>query len=418
MKSIWKVLLVAFIFRLAISLLGEHGDVINYYWWGKDLLIKGIGGFYERNIANAMRPTYPPVTSYVFWLSAYLHEGLWKLIWLVNIGVKWFPSNLVFWFESERGWYFINKIPAILADLAIGYVVYEFVRSKIDERKALLASFLFLFIPPFWYNSSLWGQTDSLYALPLMLSLIKLSENKKVVSAFWLSLAFLVKPTAAYVLPVYLIFWFKNIDLRKFLYSLVVCSLTVFLLYFPFHSRGTIPWVFNFYIHSLSGELDYLVANSFNLWALIFGFNNRPDFSLFVGIQANTVGYLLYLALVIFLIIKNLKIKNDFSRIFILGAIFSYLAFLLLPRMHERYFYPALLLMVIPAVEFKNIMKVFLAASVIHLINLYHFWWVPKISFLVSLFSNPIIEKTVILINFVIFLSLVRIFRRNYVEEN
>ena len=183
-----------------------------------------------------------------------------------------------------------------------------------------------------------------------------------------------------------------------------------FLLYFPFHSHGTIPWVINFYIHSLNGELNYLVANSFNLWALIFGFDNRPDFSLFAGIQASTVGYILYIALVIFLIIKNLRVKNDFSKIFILGAIFSYLAFLLLPRMHERYFYPALLMMVIPAVKFKNIMKVFLAASVIHFINLYHFFWLPRFEPAIRFFSNGVVEKTLILANIIVFIYLGAIF--------
>jgi hypothetical protein len=136
MKKFGGVLLLALVLRLLIALLGEHGDVINYYWWSQDLLERGLQGFYDRGIANAMPPTYPPVTSYIFWLSAHLHRLIWKISWFLNIKIPLFPSNFIFWLEGPKGWYFVNKLPAIIADLGIIWTLYFFVKDLKNKKAA------------------------------------------------------------------------------------------------------------------------------------------------------------------------------------------------------------------------------------------------------------------------------------------
>lgn len=415
-SSLVKIVIVAFVIRIAASFIGEHGDVISYYWWGKDLLGQGLAGFYEREIVNAMPPAYPPVTSYILYLSALLHETIWKISWFLNVKIQIFPSNFIFWLESAKGWYFINKLPAIFADIGIVWVLYKFSES-LKKKTGLVAASLFAFSPPFWYNSSIWGQTDSLYALPLISAFYALHKKKKLLSAFLVVFSILTKPTALFVLPVFALWWLKGAGLKNIFQGVVVSLGQILLLYFPFHPEGLVSWIFNFYYKSLGGELSYIVANAFNFWGLVFGFGEVPEKVSFLGFPAYTVGYFVFLVTIVFLVFYVWQKKYNSKNYILLSILVSFLAFLILPRIHERYFYPTLLLL-IPIAFDKRIRKTFWLLSGIHLVNLYHFWWVPRLDFLVEIFSLRWVENTFILFNISLFVYLVLIFKNEYAKKS
>jgi Gpi18-like mannosyltransferase len=415
--SLKKILIIAFLLRIIMALLGEHGDVINYMWWSKDLVENGLRGFYDRSIANAMPPTYPPITSYIFWMTGYLHKVLWNIIWFLNLKISIFPSNLIFWLESDKGWYFVNKLPSIFADVGIIAFMYKLVTSIKGKKEAVFCAALFAFNPVFWYNSSLWGQTDSIFALFLIASFYFLHKKKRNISLILYLLSILTKPTAFFVAPVFLIFWIKNLRAAQLVKSVFLVLTATFLLYFPFKPVNTIYWIVDFYVNSLGGELDYIVANSFNLWGLVFGFENVSVNTKILGISSSALGYLLFIlsTTYVFFVWRFKKYKTE--TVLLMSAIVSFLAFAFLPMMHERYFYPVLLLLTPLAAVEKRVRNIYLLLSLIHLINLYHFWWVPRIPFLVELLSIVIVEKIIIIINFWLFYRLLRYYRIHYVEK-
>lgn len=418
MKILFRIIVLAFILRLIISFLGYHGDVVNFYWWTRDLVFKGFAGFYDREIVNATQPIYPPVTSYLFWLAGILHEIFLKFFWFINVNVRIFPSNLIFWMESPGGWFIFNKLPAIFCDLGIIYVLYLFGRSLKNERAGLVAASLFAFVPVFWYNSSLWGQTESVFALPMLLAFYLLHKDRVKSSMVMYILAILTKPTALFAFPVFAFWVLRKGKFKEVSLGVLYCLFLTIVLYFPFHTNDILGWIISFYSRSLNGVLGYTVANAFNFWALIFGFDNRPDTSLLLGIHANIIGnslYILSVAITLFLFIKK---KDNTNLVLLAAAIISFAAFMFLPRMHERYFYPVLVLLIPVAVYNKPVMKIFWAASTIHLINLFHFWWVPRIGFLVSFFGNPIIEKLLIVFNIYTFFYLIYVFKKDYAKAH
>jgi Gpi18-like mannosyltransferase len=351
--------------------------------------------------------------------TAAIHELLWKIFWFINIKVPSFPSNFIFWWESVRGWYFINKLPAILADCGIIYLLYLFGKKLKNERVGFWAAAIFAFNPVFFYNSGLWGQTDSIYAFFMLLAFYLLFLQKSVqLSAVSYALSILTKPNPVFALPVFLFYWIKKINLRKVLISVLILVSLILLLYFPFHTQGTIPWVIDFYRRSLGGELNYLVANSFNLWSLFFGFDNRPDTVSFLGLPAYIAAYIFFAVFLVWLMAflhKN-KSKEGLTALFA-GALLTFAAFLFLPRMHERYFYSVLVLLIPVVVLNKKLRNVYFALSFIHLVNLYHFWWVPRINFLINILSNVYVEKAFILANFACFFWLIRIFHKEYAKK-
>lgn len=409
-----KILFWAFILRIILAPLAEHGDVINYYYWAEDIFTNGILGFYEREIPNAMPPTYPPVTSYLFWASGALHLLFWKIVWFINASIKAFPSNLIFWLEGPRGWYFVNKLPAIIADLGIIVLLHQFISSWKTKKAGNQAAIFFAFNPVFWYNSALWGQTDSVFALPMLGAFFALHKERKLVSALLFLLAILVKPTAALALPVFAIWWLKKANVEETIKALALSALVTFLIYFPFHRSGTIVWIINFFKGSLGGELNYIVANAFNIWGLIFGFENIPETASLYGLKAHMLGYLVFLALGTLMLVKIGKSKLNLERVLTYSALFAFFAFLVLPRMHERYFYPVLILLTPVAVVNKRFKKLYFLLSGVHLINLYNFWWVPKIKMLVELLSQTIVLDILIIYNLSLFINFSKLTINNH----
>lgn len=416
MKALAKIILLALVLRIVVSFLGYHGDVNDFYWWTRDLIQKGIPWFYDRYIANATQPIYPPVTSYLFYISGILHEISLSLLWFLNIHIRIFPSNLIFWMESPAGWYIFNKIPAILCDLGITYVLYLFAADLKDKKAGMTAALLFAFVPVFWYNSALWGQTESVFALPMITAFYMLYKNNVKSSMVLYTLALLTKPTALFPFPVFVYWLLKKGVCKQILIGLLYSIFVVLVLYFPFHPENLISWIISFYSRSLNGVLGYTVANAFNLWALVFGFDNRPDSSLFLGIPANIFGYIIFTLIIVSIAFLLFRKKEKTNLILLAAAIVSFSAFLFLTRMHERYFYPSLVFMIPLAAFDKRVRRLFWISSSVHLVNLYHFWWMPKVYFLIALLSSHFVEKTIILLNIFTFLYLIYIFGKDYAK--
>jgi len=399
-----KVILLGLALRLILAFWGQHSDIDTYYWWSKDLLINGMDGFYDRYITNTIRALYPPVTSYIFWFNGIIHEAIWKILWFINLKISFFPSNLIFWWESKFSWYYLNKLPAILADIGIIYILYKIVTLIKSRRLGIIAAGLFAFLPPFWYNSAVWGQIDSIYMLPVLLACYFLIKKNFYLPIIFYGLAVFTKPIVLFTAPIFLLWWLKGRSFREIFISILIILGQVFLLYYPFHRQDTLVWAFQFYRRNLIGELHYINANAFNLWGLLFGFGEVSYKKLFLQIPLNLWGYLAYLLSLSLVIYKVVKSKiNDPRYWFLAMASSSFSAFMFLPAMHERYFYPAIVILVILVTLYKKLNKVFWPIVFIHLINLYHFWWYPRVAILIKLFSNMYIERLVVLINIILF---------------
>lgn len=412
-----KILLFALLFRLVLAPLTYHGDTIDSLNWGKNLYAIKTLGFYYRDTPDAGPPNYPPGYYLLLSTNQYTYESVKTVLWKINTSVKLFPSNIYIWFESDQGKIFFNKLPSIFSDLAIGYLIYLILINLKKKKLAKLSAALFLFSPPIWYNSTLWGQTESMFALPLVWSFYETYIKKRVnfgIILFMISL--LIKPTAVFISPIFIYLWIRSKDYKRMLYGAFIALFIFFLTHVPFEPTETFSFILNLYRYQIREILSYLVANAFNLWSLVYGFEPRPETILFLGVPANIVGFAIYV-LVLFLLIKRLNKESEIKPILLSLVILSLASFFFLTRMHERYFYLVLLFLA-PLVGLdKNLKKVFIILSTVHLINLYHYWWVPNIDILVKIFSNSYIEKLLSITNFVIFLLLFKMLRKGHEKE-
>lgn len=130
----------AFILRIWIGLTaqGYKNDMNTFMAWGQRLTDLGPGKFYEEGYFA----DYPPGYLYVLYLLSLLRG-------LFNFAGGSGAETVLF------------KLPAILSDLVLGWMIYKSARTRLGSGLAMGLMMLFLFNPAVLMDSAAWGQADS-----------------------------------------------------------------------------------------------------------------------------------------------------------------------------------------------------------------------------------------------------------------
>ena len=179
--AIVAILALGLVFRLIIALLnpgsGFRVDLISFQFWAGDLAKNGLFGFYTRPFFHDYTPGY----LYVLWLVGTVHQA----------------------FTAVGGVGDLIKIPPILADVALGWLVWSMAREiGAGRRAALVGAALVVANPVSWFDSVVWGQVDSFGVVFLLLGLRALWRGQPERSAIFTVIAALVKPQLAILIPV------------------------------------------------------------------------------------------------------------------------------------------------------------------------------------------------------------------------
>lgn len=339
--NIIAILFIALFFRLFIANFGtlqlDHGTFVA---WANQLAISGMGDFY-----NGWSDYFP---------------GYLYILFLLGKLNTVFPYLEVILF----------KLPAIIADVFTGLLIYKIVSKFKNEKVGIIASLIYLFNPAIFANSSLWGQADSLTALFSLLAVYLFPKNV-IMSAVSLAIGTLIKPQAAFILPafvyMFLIYRKKFFDYLSFILS----GLAVFVLGFmPFNNKSNL---FEFIIErfSISGnQYPYGSVNAFSFWGL-FGFWKPDTLTFWIGLGISII----LIALITLIILKK-KIQNGE---YLISGLSLLITFLFMTRMHERHLLPSLAPILVAA-SLNNIAFISLGIlSITYLANLsYAYTWITK----------------------------------------
>jgi Gpi18-like mannosyltransferase len=372
------LLFSALLLRLVIAYVlfpnsGFKTDIGTFQAWAITLADHGPGGFYQQGgLAD-----YTPGYMYVLWFVGLLCQGLARL---TQIDQYVFTAALV-------------KVPAIVFDLAIGYLIYRTLRAWSGERVAIVGAALYLFNPVTWYVSALWGQVDSVGTFVLLVSVLLLVGGWSEAAAGTAMLATLIKPQYGIVLFVVgfvllgrhllqpgsgprprprhplavrlneaLGGWFTaEQGPWRLVSSGAVVLLVLFAVITPFDlaelaakqvpnlaiggDLGGLLVVFG----QAAGEYHFLTINAYNPWALVGSqslaatwlWNAQSDLMpAFGSVPWFAIGAVLMALAVTFLGYVFMR-RNDRSSIIVTATVLA-LAFFILPtRVHERYLFPA-----------------------------------------------------------------------------
>ena len=402
--------LLGLILRLLIIFYDYSWDVNNHMVWAKDFLTRGPQNFYETQSSNVfatLTPNYPPLAVFIFVVMRLINPLIHNIYWWLNLNIPLIPSGLIFFLEKLVFLAALMKVPAILADLGIAFLIFLFAKKIIpkDKKNQNIAISLILFNPAFIFNSALWGQIDSIPIFFVMLSAYYLLYTKRdIVSSILFTLALLVKPTALIFLPVYIILFIQKFGIKKSIINLFITNIIFCLFFLPFTFSP-----YKTYLNKIlaAQSLPYVTNGALNFWVLIAGFRGIKDVTPFLlNIPYRYFGYFIVGLINIFIIlclIKSKKITEDF---FMALFIASFAAFLFLTKMHERYSLLPLVFLLVYSFKKTKFTGWFIILSIVSFINHYRNWVVPRIEPVTKILESLPFAYIVSVINVFIFLYL------------
>lgn len=230
------------------------------------------------------------------------------------------------------------KLPALVADFTCAFLIWRIVclRDHRDQRLPLLAGSLALFAPSQVLNSAFWGQADSVFTAGVLASTYFLMARRNNLALLFFGVAVAFKLQAIFLGPLLIALWFRGtISWKSFLIIPAVLLLAIV----PAWIAGRpILDLLSVYVGQAS-QYDYITMNAPSAYAWLPG--SKQVFNLFYlpGVIMGAAA-----AFMLFLVILKAPARLSKSLILELSLAAVLIVPFFLPKMHERYFYPADLL--------------------------------------------------------------------------
>ena len=295
---------------------GFPNDMACFSSWAERMFTEGPAKFYSADTFS----DYPPGYMYVLWVLG----AVKKLV-----PMQW------------QSFYVVLKTPAIMCDIVTAVLLYRLAEKKLSQSAALMVFVFWLFNPAVFVNSALWGQVDSVFTLLVFICILLVTEKKLIPSFFVFGVSVLVKPQTLFYMPILLYAIaeeaiypeFNPKKLLKYIGFGLLAILEVVVLALPFG----LDKVFKQYVDTLS-SYQYCSVNAYNMWAA-FGLNWK-------GLTTITslMGTILIVAIVVAATFMFFRCKSK-SRYFWIAGFICFSTFMLSTKMHDRYGYPAMLLL-------------------------------------------------------------------------
>ena len=321
------VMVVAFLLRVIIGGVyhGHEQDMSCFIAWADMVYNDGFHKFY-----TTMTEGYPPGYIYILYVIGWLRH-IFSIPW--NSAM----SDI------------LTKMPNILTDLGMGYLIYKVASEKFRETGAALLSAVYLFCPAIILDSVVWGQTDSIYVVFLAWMFYLIAKKKLIPSYFLFALAILLKPQAMMFAPVLLYGIIDHVFLEDFNWKKFGINLGMGLVAILCMVIAVLPYglqkVISLYTNTV-GSFEYASVNAYNFWTLV-GKNWISQGDRGFGLSYQTWGTIFILLIVIATAFVNFRCKKTEAKYTYIGGMLIIGIFMFSVRMHERYMYPAMAFMLL-----------------------------------------------------------------------
>jgi Gpi18-like mannosyltransferase len=355
---------------------GYVNDMNTFAFWFNTAAEHGPRVFYNVVYQTAGWIDYPPFNVYFFWVFGSLARALSTS-------------------GTSAMFFFIKLLPSLF-DVGTSFLIFVFVRKRLDFKVALLATALYAFNPAVIFNAAVWGQLDAIYTFLLVLSVMLALASKPELSAVAFTLGILTKPQSIALLPLIAFLVFRKNGWRRLLTSVLAGAATVFAVILPFEWSNPVTFLSNIYFGAYGGYAVTSV-NAFNTWAL--GGLWVSDANYFV------LGWVLFGVFAAFTLYALHK-RLDASGVF--AAFMLLFGFFMLPtRIHERYLFPAISMLTLMFPFVKKIRPLYAVLTGTLLANIsYVLYWLNAYAdtgYSPNLSGDPVVIA-VSLINLITFL--------------
>lgn len=231
------------------------------------------------------------------------------------------------------------KFISIIGDFFAAAAIYKLVGLRYQDNHILkwAGFFVMLLAPTVFVESAMWGQSDIIFTFFLLWSLFFIVSDKPLLAIFSFSLAFCFKIQAIFFAPIFVILFFH----KKFpWYYAFVLPVTYVISIVPAWLAGG---PFNKLISMYFTQFDYYRSLSMRAPNIYLFIPSEPNYE-----QKVLIGMIVtMLVVLVYVLLRWLKWK-DLSRTSLVfdAAMLAFLIPFFLPKMHERYFFLAGLLLI------------------------------------------------------------------------
>ena len=263
------------------------------------------------------------------------------------------------------------KLISVAFNLLILWIVWLEYRKQEDNKILLAALIGYGLNPGIIFNTSYWGQTDSISSFLILAALyLQKSPRKPELSALFAVAAVMAKPTVWPLALLIALAILKRDGIRRFAKASVLAATLFFVLLLPFILAGR----FTEALQSLVVQIDaspYVSANAHNLWWIIQG--GLPMIHVdtqFIGpLSYKEVGILLSGSFIAITIWKFWQSSSP-NALYFAAASMAFGLFMLSTHMHENHLFMFFAVFAMIAFYRPNLMKFFYLASCVFLINM------------------------------------------------
>jgi hypothetical protein len=363
------LLLLALALLVRLPLAAFHGffyDLQGYAVWG-EVLDHHFFDFYTACCpatllphAPPVYPLYPPLTVYLFGLLYAIYAALGKTIT---------PSPPLDLHQSVP-LTMILKLPMLMADLATIALIYAVARRVRSERLALAAAASYAFAPAVLFDGALWGQTDGLTLLLIVLALLAALRRRGAWAGVCFALAVLLKPQPLAFAPLLLIYLYRWAGLRQALRWLAAAAATTITVCLPYllHPVAQIGR-FLFVLHDGVRQEPYASIDGFNLWWFL-GAADHDYATPYLGALSPSMLGLALFALVLLVTLVGIWRDPAPGTLFLGAALVALAFFDVMTLQRERYLYPAIALFLLAALYNGTLLLFYFGAGITAFLNM------------------------------------------------
>lgn len=292
--------------------------------WARAIGAGGLGRAYDQPIS------FPPVLPWTWWLLGFVAPGLLSPI--PND-----PTALT-----------LIKLPATLADLGIATIVGWSLRAR--PGWAVAAVLAVLLTPAIWYVSAWWAQFESLYVLPMLAGWALVTRGRPGWAALAIGIGLMTKPQALPLAVPLAAYYLRRFGVLGSLRAAVPGAVTVAVLWAPFLAAGGVGKYLE-HLADYTAQFAVLSLRAWNPWWILQDLagggeliaDNVP-ISGPVTLRWAGIAVAGLLEVAVFLWVWRRPTATGLAWGLAAAAL---AAFVGLTMMHERYAYPALVLLLL-----------------------------------------------------------------------
>ncbi len=355
-----------------------------FYWdiWAKTnrallAVALGPGRIYDPGLPV---DAYPPGSLYLLWLSGWIGRVLEP---------------------SANGFRVIVETPPLVADLLIGLTLYFAAWRDGRTIRAIVVMLLFAANPALIFDTVIWGQSDSVVALPMLAAALLILAGRNRLGWSAAAIAILAKPQALTIAVPLGLWTLLDAGIVECGWSAAAFAGTLTLGILPYQVGHSWDWIINVY-KDLGTRFSEASVGAFNFMGLIGGMNT-PDTDKIFGVSYRALGF--SLTAVVYLISSYLVWRAKSAGSAMLATFIALFGFFLFaPRIHERYLYYPVVLLIPIALESPFLTTIFAGLSATFLFNLIYIKHLTDTSTYFPTHPNPALI-TAAMINLTIFIA-------------